>query len=475
MVRLPPLPLALKVPLTVALLMGIVGIFASQLVVQALVRSQERQLRELAQLEFEGLEATLGPLVLRDDVWEMFSLLDRVTRRGTGLRPIRATLVDPGARVVVSSAPDRAPLGSSGQALIAESVPVDRLSYERATDLVALRRVQTFEGQPLGQMVIEFDARALVAERRNAAWLLVLGNAAATLILAVAGYLVVRRALRPVSRLAAQMADASGAPQPIDEAAIPEGESEVARLYRTYNRMVRAVEERNAAERRLADRERFVSLGRLAGTLAHEINNPLGGLLNAVDTLRAYPERPAVVAGSAELLDRGLRHLRDVVRATLDTHRDPRGAAPLGLTDFEDLRMLIRPEVARQGQRLDWQVAAPEDCLARLPAGPVRQIALNLLLNASAAAGPGGRLGLSVRATDEALDLRIRDSGPGLPDSLRPRLLSDDPVEPGGGVGLRLVRDLVRSLGGQVSVGQSPEGLNEIRLILPCIGEGCRC
>ncbi|MDP1086634.1 ATP-binding protein, partial [Klebsiella pneumoniae] len=63
--------------------------------------------------------------------------------------------------------------------------------------------------------------------------------------------------------------------------------------------------------------------------------------------------------------------------------------------------------------------------------------------------------------------LCVWDSGPGFTDTVRPRLLSDEPIEPGGGLGLRLVRDLVKSLGGTIELGLSSDGRNEVRVRLP--------
>jgi signal transduction histidine kinase len=462
------MPVMVKGPLLAALLLVVVGGLASQFVLRALNATQERHLRELAQLDFVGIEATIGPMVVRDDVWEMYDLLDRLTRRDSGLRPVRATLVDPLGRVVISSAPEVNPLGAPGSHLIAGATPLDAPHYDFGTGIIILRQVLQYQGRVLGQMVIEFDATDLLAERRATIAALVAGNAGATLLAALVGFGLMRRVLRPVSRLTAEMSRASDTPHPIPESAIPRRNPEIAQLYDTYNALLHAVEERNIAARRLADRERFVSLGRLAGTMAHEVNNPLGGLLNAVDTLRRYPDRPEVVAASADLLDRGLKHLRDVTRATLDMHREGSGNTPLTPADLEDLNLLIRPEAERRGQRLHWQVAPEGDCLARLPSGPLRQIALNLLLNAAAVAGHGGEIGLRLDVDAGEVLMAVQDSGPGLPDHLRPRLLSDAPVEPGGGVGLRLVRELVQGLGGRITLGHSPEGLNEIRVHLPC-------
>lgn len=465
-------PLMVKVPLLAAVLLVLVGVLASQLVLRALVTTQERHLRDMALLEFAGIEATIGPFVVRDDIWEMFDLLDRVTLRDGALRPLQATLIDPLGRVIVSTAPDTNPIGAQRGAMISEATPVTAEHYDLNGGSVALSRVLQYQGRPLGQLIIGFHTADLVAERARTTRFLILGNAVATLVAALLGFVLMRRLLRPVARLTDLMGRNTDTLEPIPDSAIPRRNPEIARLYETYNGLIRAVEERNATTRRLADRERFVSLGRLAGTLAHEVNNPLGGMLNTVDTLRAYPNRADVVTSSAELLDRGLRHLRDVVRAMLEIHRDALESRPLSSADMEDLNLLIRPEAESRGQQLRWDVTLPDAYVARLPAGKVRQIALNLLLNASSVAGYGGEIGLRLVRDGEVALLAVHDSGPGLPAHLQARLLSDAPVEPGGGVGLRLVRELVQGIGGQIALGQSAQGLPEIQVRLPCTATG---
>jgi signal transduction histidine kinase len=215
----------------------------------------------------------------------------------------------------------------------------------------------------------------------------------------------------------------------------------------------------------LAERERFVSLGRLSSSLAHEINNPLGGLLNATDTLRTYPDRPDVVRDASDILDRGLNHLRDVSQAILDENRRDRSERSLGRADFDDLKLLFEPETKRLSQTLEWQVDGTEAEIAAWPSAPVRQIALNLLLNASAAAGQGGNVGLVVGIDGDTFSLTVTDDGPGLSQQAEDRLLSTTPLEPGGGVGLRLVRDLVAELGGEIAVARAN---TETRISVQC-------
>lgn len=466
-----PLPLSLRVPLIVAALMVLMGIVASQLVLSALNRTQVRQLTDLAEIEFSALSTALGPYVQRDDIWEMFDVLDRATLREGSFRPIMATLIDARGRVIVSTRPEVHRIGSDGVAIIAQAILLDEIRYDTDAERLSVRNTVIWQGRPVGQLVIDFDVREFAAERQRARWVLLLGNAAAILLLSVAGYALMRRVLAPVRRLTREMAQPGETPQPVPESLIPVRDAELAQLYHTYNGLIRAVQARTAAERRLAERERYVSLGRLAGGLAHEINNPLGGLLNTVDTIRSYADRPDVVRRSADLLDRGLKHLRDVSRTTLDMHRNDgeagRDAVPLTPQDFEDLHLLIRPEIDRKAQTLDWRVEDGMTCGGQLPAGPVRQIALNLLLNASGITDPAGALGLHVCPDGDALCLCVWDSGPGLSEVMKPRLLSDAPVEPGGGLGLRMVRDLVTSLGGSIELGISPDGHNEVRVRLP--------
>jgi signal transduction histidine kinase len=200
------------------------------------------------------------------------------------------------------------------------------------------------------------------------------------------------------------------------------------------------------------------------------VNNPLGGLLNAADTIRTYADRPEVVRQSADLMQRGLMHLRDVTRAILDQNRLDRAGQPLRPEDFEDLRLLFEPEAASRAQVLDWTVAAEAGDLARLPAAPVRQVALNLLLNAGAAAGQAGRVGLAVTADAQALRLEVADSGPGLSPFDLARLMGSGPLPPGGGVGLRLVHDLVSGLGGTIRHDRR-DGRTHLEVALP-LGDG---
>ncbi|MDF0602900.1 HAMP domain-containing sensor histidine kinase [Psychromarinibacter sp. C21-152] len=459
-------PITIRVALATAVLMVLLGLAASQQVLSTLGRLQDARLREYARLHVEGLAVALGPFALHKDVWEVYDTLDRARTNASGQRILFTVVADDRGSVLAATDPTRAPVDSGIDAFVGDAVPVGEVSAANGSSVVRVTAPLSVQGRDVGQIVTELDVADLVAQRRGAALALLAGNAIATLMLALAGYFVMSRMLKPVELLAGHMGKAGGTPHPIPEAAIPRSNSVLTRLLRNFNDMAGAIDARTEAERRLAERERFVSLGRLSSSLAHEINNPLGGLLNTTDTIRTYADRPNVVRQSVELLDRGLRHLRDVSRAILEENRMDRSGQSLSRSDFEDLRLLFEPETIRRRQRLDWRIDGSDDILGRLPSAPIRQVALNLLLNASSAAPEGGSVSMRIRETEDTLELSVTDDGPGLSDTARTRLLSEAPVAPGGGVGLRLVRDLVTGLDGTIACDRS-EGTTEITVRLP--------
>ncbi|MFB9151081.1 sensor histidine kinase [Roseovarius ramblicola] len=471
--RFAPIPLSIKLPLLAAAMMVLVGTVASQQVLRSLAQVQDARIQELARMHVEGLSVALGPLVLRNDIWEVYDTLDRAAQGGEGRRMVLTAVADERGRVLAATDPRRVPMDSDIAALAGEAVALENLSVDGASPVLSLLAPLTYQGRNVGQIATELDVADLLSERRRALLYLIVGNAIAIGLLSFAGFLAIRKMLQPVTTLARQMTETKGEPHPIPASMIPRGDGELARLARTYNSMVGAVAAKAEAERRLAERERFVALGRLSSSLAHEINNPLGGLLNATDTIRSYSDRPGVVRQSADLLDRGLRHLRDVTRATLDQNRIDPETRVLTLDDFEDIKLLIQPEVSRLALDLEWSVDAAAVTEHSVPAGPVRQIALNLLLNACATAGQTGRVGLMAHSKAGTLSLEVTNTGVGMPETALDRLLGDGPLSPGGGVGLRLVRDLAKSLGG--TIGNAHEdGVTRVTVSLPASGEVSR-
>ena len=185
-------------------------------------------------------------------------------------------------------------------------------------------------GIPLGRLLIEVDVSEQQAERMRLGAVLVAANAGLAAALALLGWWLVRRMLRPVRLLTGQLALAtSSEPSEIPQQAFNHVGLEFGGLFRSYNAMVRAAGERAALQARLADEERLATLGTLAGSMAHEVNNPLGGMLTALDTIAEHGDDPGVRDQSVGFLKRGLEDIRNVVRASLVLYKAPVGPAIL--------------------------------------------------------------------------------------------------------------------------------------------------
>jgi signal transduction histidine kinase len=460
------LPLTLRVPVVVAGLMILVSLVVSERAISQFDASQTRHFVELGNAYLDGMAPAVVPAVVREDVWEVFDVLDRSRELYRGLDLIQTVVTDPDGRVIAASDPRQTPLGSLFDAGAGSATADDLLRLEPGKEVASLRRDLLHRGHAVGALHARIDVGPLQAERQRLLWMLIIGNAAITFGLSALGYLAVMQMVRPLRRISSRLA--SGSTLPVPEGEMP-SDLETARLYEGYNRLIAALESRERLSSRLAEKERLAALGQLATGMAHEINNPLGGLITALDTLDHHGDRPEVRQRTIALLRRGLDDIGRVVRTTLAGHRGAADPRPLAPGDLEDLRTLIAPELRLRGQSLDWDVGfeTPQP----VPAGPLRQALLNLLLNASNAAPRGATIGFCAQPDADRLVLSVEDAGPGLPEALRDYLVSDGtgaaPLRSGPHLGLWLIRTIANEIGARIEVAQSALGGARVSLLVP--------
>lgn len=467
--------LAVKAPAMVVVFMLAVSAIVTHAVLDRLRETQERHLSVLSSTFLEGLASAVLPYVLREDVWEIFDAIERNATLRVGFARAFIVITDDHGRTLASSDPRNVPLGADRGALNDRFAANQLLSVDAGDGKAHARKILRYQERDVGRIFADYDIAHLLAERRNVLTTLIATNAFLTLCLAALAYWTIRRMLSPLARLSRHIdSGAAGPLVPIDLAGTGHHDSEFARLFRRYNTLVEALSEREELARQLAAEERVASLGRLASGMAHEINNPLGGLFNAIDTLRTHGERPAVRTSSIELIERGLRGIRDVVRTVLATYRADQHLRPLVPEDLDDMRLLIGSEVRRKAIDLAWSNAVVGEIA--LPASAIRQILLNLTLNAVNAVPEGGRVRVEIICHRSALQLVVEDNGPGLSAAAADVLTgrSTRPVLQGEGAGLGLwvSQRLAAGLGGRIAVEPSAAGGARILVVIPLAGAG---
>ena len=203
------------------------------------------------------------------------------------------------------------------------------------------------------------------------------------------------------------------------------------------------------------------------------LEDELGGPLFEQDRKSRLTVLGTYVRDMAEVMirdhDRGIETIDRIVTGTLDLYRPPEDRR-LGREDLEDLRHLVAPEAVRRGVTLDWRVEVPDS--VELGAVEVRQLLLNLLLNACAATPGGGKVSLAARTEGTDLVCDIVDQGPGLDRSVASRLTGGGAERPateasGRRLGIDVVVALLGSLDGRATVIDAPGRGTSIRIAIP--------
>jgi two-component system, OmpR family, sensor kinase len=453
------------VAIMLVVLGGVIGWTGRQLAAETILQAQD-DLQLHAQIIANALREPIvrpGEVSIDPSTRSISDLLSSYAENIGG----RVTLVDAqfkviassDARVVLSTIVD-SPEFSSTHSDIRRDAPN---SEER---LYVAAQIPSSASRPLGfvQLSISMSPIYAAIDRK---WLDLLGIGAVALgITILASLLLARRIAIPIQRLT--MTSDQIASGRLEERVAPAGPNEVQRLGHAFNQMTERVQALLAQQREFVD------------NAAHELRSPLTSLRLRLDLLAEHGiHDPALTQQYVGNMQRDVTYLQRLVDHLLTLASVEEGEpAEKTPTDFAPVLREIAQAMALliQQAQLTFTVVIPDHLPdVQANADQIRIAIRNLLDNAMKYTRAGGTITLSAQSVDGALEIRVTDTGIGIPADALPRVFdrfyrvdrSRARKQGGAGLGLALVRTMVETNGGTIVVASRVNEGSQFTVRLP--------
>lgn len=214
----------------------------------------------------------------------------------------------------------------------------------------------------------------------------------------------------------------------------------------------------------LRENQKLVTIGRLAASIAHEINNPLESITNLLYLMGEERDLSSTAQGYLALAQRELERVAQISRQTLNFSRETTGPVRAHIDELlEEVLSLYGRRIMEKNIQVQRQYDCPEEAIVY--PGEMRQVLSNLVTNAVEASSLNGRLRLRVRCTRSWSDPGVRgirvsigDNGSGIEPAVQERL--GEPFfttkgQRGTGLGLWVTRSIVQRYGGEIQLRSS--------------------
>ncbi|MDH3329533.1 MAG: DUF3365 domain-containing protein [Desulfobulbaceae bacterium] len=259
---------------------------------------------------------------------------------------------------------------------------------------------------------------------------------------------------------------------------LPRGNDEVGKLAHRFSdlcqRLITSGKELENTREQVFQNEKMAALGRLTAGIAHEINNPLGGMQNCIAAIEDEPENGEMRERYLQLLKKGLSRIGHTVRQLLNFGRQE----PLKLRQV-DVDGFIREcfELLEYGlKNVELTFDLNSGGIHSIDAEALKQVLVNLGLNGVQAMPEGGKLEIGCHKIPGALEITVADKGVGIAPEHLPRIF--DPfyttkeVGEGTGLGLSVSYALIRRMRGNIKVASEPGQGTVFTIRLPLAESG---
>ncbi len=210
---------------------------------------------------------------------------------------------------------------------------------------------------------------------------------------------------------------------------------------RLYEAEKQASKQLRAAQHQLVNTERLAALGEMSARVAHEINNPLGIIKNYMLLVNRSMGNNIEASGYVDIVGQEIDRIANIVRELLDFYRPVKDdLEPVNVVEVMDDVMTL---MDRQFKKLNIELFTDfkvDKNQINGSADNLKQVFLNIIINACDAMPSGGKLGIKIKIEDNEMIITFCDTGPGIPAEIIPRIFEPfySTKEPGKGTGLGL-------------------------------------
>jgi signal transduction histidine kinase len=321
---------------------------------------------------------------------------------------------------------------------------------------------------PVRLVVLKSFDRALAFLRDVNELLLLLGLLAIVLGCALI-YLISLRFTRPLEKLVAcvRALGEHNFTYPLEES----GADEIANLTNAFIGMRTGLK---TAQTAALEAERMATIGRMASSISHDLRHRLTAIVAYAEFLASDVMAPKQRREMYAEVSAAAQQMTDLLESLLDLSRT-RDALKLEMVELRDvLKQAIRAiRTDPNFRHIPIAIDLPQQTEGLFDARKLERMFYNLLLNAcEMLPRDGGLISVVVRASDDNIEIRIRDTGPGIPASIRENLFQpfvSFGKQRGSGLGLAIVQKTCQDHGGDVCVENANPGQTTFKIVLPRI------
>ncbi|NOX20055.1 MAG: DUF3365 domain-containing protein [Nitrospirae bacterium] len=215
-------------------------------------------------------------------------------------------------------------------------------------------------------------------------------------------------------------------------------------------------------ERQMMETEKLAALGQLSAGIAHEINNPIGGIRLCFDNLMSTEMDEETRKQHIEVVRSGLDRIQRIVKQLLEFSRNtPLNISPVTIdTIIENVLKISEYTISKKGIKIVKELS-PDNPTLWVDSNKMEQVLLNIIINAIQAMDEGGTLTIQTKVVGDRCAVSISDTGKGIEPQVLSRIF--DPFfttkeGTGTGLGLTVSKAIVEQHGGSIEVETSEKG-----------------